>query len=721
MSTCFTKRSILARIAALAVGVAVIHGSATAQELWTDLGPAPISNGPYTGRVAAIATSRQRPDTWYVGGADGGVFKTDNAGLSWRAIGDSLPTTATGALCVHPSDDKILWVGTGEANFAHHSRYGLGIAKTIDGGVSWRMHGHAAFAGRCVSRIVVDPKQPNTLFAASTPAGGFLPAKSAARNHPLRDGAVGIHRSTDGGETWTLVGNGLPTDVAATDLVIDPLTPTTLYAAFGDIFGEARNGIYKSTDGGASWTKLSTGLPTSGIGRVSLAIAASRPARLVAILVNAASADGASASTRGVYLSDDGGATWTQRTAAGNFQSTYGWYLSVVGIDPRNPDAFLVGGLTLRRTTNAGANFSTVTPPHVDIHVIEFDAVGRLVCGNDGGVHLSSNLGTSWSARNDGLGLVQLYAGMSIDPVRTDLVWGGFQDNGSCRRVGPRTWSSVLGGDGGYTGVDATGQRVFVESQGTGNLYRSLNGGGSFSRASSGISSGDRNCFLPPFELDPNNASRMIYGTHRVYLSNDGGTSWAPISGDLTNGGTAASHGLAIAPSDGRFLYVKTNDGNVQVSEDGGGTWTRRLSGVPGWVRTTRPFAIDPNDPRHVWLAVGSFATGFMGGARLLESTDAGRTWLDRSSNLPNVPVHCVAIDVRQAPAVLYVGTDQGVFRSVDAGAIFMLFGSELPNAPVIDMRLDSANSRILVATQGRGVHVARLLARDEVPTQKTR
>ncbi|MCB9919283.1 MAG: hypothetical protein H6832_12850 [Planctomycetes bacterium] len=696
--------------------LAPVHG----QSAWTDFGPAPIANGPYTGRVAAIATSRTKADTWFVGGADGGVFRTDDAGVTWRAIGDAIPTTATGALCVHPGDDNTIWVGTGEANFAHHSRYGLGIAKTVDGGVSWVVYGSNEFAGRCIARICVDPKNPAKLFAASTPAGGFLPARSAAREHPLRNGPVGVFRSLDGGEHWTQLAGGLPTGIAATDLVIDPANPTTLYAAIGDIFGNANNGIYKTTDGGASWSKLGGGLPSGTAGRVSLAICASRPQRLVAIFVNPASSSGGSATTQGVYLTDDSGATWSAKTAAGSFQSTYGWYLSVAAIHPTAPDTCYTGGLSLRRSTNGGASFSTITPPHVDLHALEFDAAGRLVCGNDGGVHVSSNLGSSWLARNDGLGLIQLYAGMSVDPAQPDRVWGGFQDNGSCQRIGPRTWSSVLGGDGGCTAIDPSGQRVFVENQGTGNLYRSVNGGGSFSRSSSGISGSDRNCFLPPFAIDASNASRMVYGTQRIYESTNGGTSWIPISGDLTNGGTAAIHGLAIAPSDGRFVYVKTNDGNVQVTEDGGTTWNKRLMGVPGWVRTTRPFAIDPGDPRHAWLAVGAFSTSFEGGARLLETTDAGRTWLRRSATLPDTPVHCVAIDTRHSPAFVYVGTDRGVFRSVDGGEIFHHYGVDLPNVPVIDMHIDPARSRIVVATQGRGVHEARLLARDEVFARPT-
>lgn len=692
---------------ALAASLAFCVGL-DAQRAWTELGPAPITNGPYTGRVAAIAPSARDANLWYVGGADGGVWKTKDAGANWTAIGDFLPTTSTGALAVHPKDDDVLWVGTGEANFAHHSRYGLGICKTTDGGASWVTYGQREFAGRCFSRIRVDPKAPDVLYAATTHAGGFLPSKSAARMHPDANGPIGIVKSTDGGETWAQLRGGLPTTVSATDLVMDPSNSSTLYAAFGDIFGDARNGVYKSVDAGASWTKLAGGFPTTSVGRISLAIAPARAQRLLAIVVRPASASAGSASTRGVYLSDDGGTSWSSRSA-GSFQATYGWYLSVAAIHPTNSDAFFCGGLSLRRSTNGGASWASRTPPHVDIHAIEFDASGRLLCGNDGGVHISTNLGDRWTARNDGLGLIQIYAGISLDPRNADTIWAGFQDNGSCRRTSGKSWSRVLGADGGHTGVDPTGTRVFVSYQGTNNLFRSVNGG-RFSRSSSGISRSDRNCLLPPFAIDARNPLRMIYGTQRIYESVDGGTRWRAISGDLTAGSPAAINGLEIAPSDGRYLCVRTNDGRVQVSEDGGLNWALRLTGVRSWGRTTRPFAVESADPKSVWLALGSF-----GARRLVRSKDGGRSWQDRTSNLPERPVHCVALDAsRGAPSIVYVGTDVGVYRSVDDGATWGRYGDEMPNVACVDLRIDLARQRLVAGTQGRGVWQAKLLDRTQ-------
>jgi len=700
------------RLAVVACFVLASTGAGRGQD-WTELGPAPIANGPYTGRVAAIAPSTKDANRYYVGGADGGVWRTTDGGANWSPIGDRLPCTAVGALAVDPVDDRVVYAGMGEANFAHHSRYGLGIAKSTDGGASWAVYGATQLGGRCVSRLRIDPKDPRRLYASSTRAGGFLPPRAAARGHPGVNGPIGVWLSRDAGSTWQQLGNGIPTDLSATDLALDPANSSVVYAAFGDIFGDSRNGIYKSTDGGTSWGKLS-GLPTFP-GRVSIAVAPSRPQRLYAVFVRPASPDSGGAATMAAYKSDDAGLSWGQLTSAGSFQATYGWYLSVVSVRPTDPDVVLFGGLTLRVSVNAGGSFATRTPPHVDLHALEWDANGRLLCGDDGGVHRSDDLGLRWTSLNANLGLVQIYAGISLHPSQPNTIYAGFQDNGSARRTSGLSWTSFLGGDGGYTGIDPTATRVFAEVQGTGTIFRSVNNS-SFASSGSGINGGDRNCFLCPYEIDPQDGMRMLYGTQRVYLSTNGGQSWSALSPDLTGGASAAIHGLAIAPSDGRWIYVKTNDGRVQVSEDGGASWQLRRSGVPGWFRTTRPFAIHPQDPKRVWLAVGWF-----GVEQLLASDDGGRSWRSIDGNLPDVPVHCTGVDTRYGePPLVYAGTDRGVWRTVDGGKTWEQYGRGLPNVPVIDLRLDPARTRVVVATQGRGVWQSKLLPREEIHSVQT-
>jgi len=665
---------------------------------WTGLGPQPIVSGPYTGRVSDVVASRTDPNLYFCAGADGGVWRTRDGGTTWTPLTDALPTSTIGALALAPSDERIVWAGTGEANFANHSRYGLGLYRSTDGGDTWSVKGAAVFAGRCISRIVVHPTDPARLWVAVTTAGGF-PALAAARLHPQRAGPLGVFRSTDAGETWTQLSGGLPTTASATDLVIDPSQPDVLHAAIGDIFGGPENGVYRTTDGGSTWSRLGGGLPASGIGRIALARSPSNPARLFAVLVRPATAGGDGASTLGIWRTDDAGTNWTQ-AAALSFQSTYGWYLCVATVHPTSPDTVIVGGLTAHRSTNAGGAWTTITPPHVDVHAFAWDSSGRLLCGNDGGLHRSLSQGSSWQELNRGLGLVQFYAGLSLSPVDPNVVLGGLQDNGTCRRsAATQDWAQGLGGDGGWTQIHpTTPTTAFAEYQGTGSLFRSTNGGASFGiSSSSGIVTSDRNCFLPPYLIDLSNPSRMIYGTHRVYQSLNGGQSWTPLSGDLT-GGTGAIRALALAPTDPLAVYAATNDGRVLSSSDGGAQWTLRLTGNPGWPRTTRELSVHPQDARRVYLAGAAF-----GVAQVRRSTDAGASWTGLDGDLPDVPVNTVAVHARPSGTVLYAGSDDGVWRSNNEGLNWIRYGDGLPRAAVVDLIVDAARSRLVAGTQGRG------------------
>ena len=663
---------------------------------WQELGPAPIANGGYTGRISAVVCSPTAADTYYVAGADGGVWRTTDGGANWTPLTNVMPTSAMGALAMDPTDENVLYAGTGEANFANHSRYGLGLYRTADGGETWEQLAEGTFAGRCFSRIVVDPGSPNVLYAAVTHAGGF-PVAVAARGHPQTWGPLGVFKSTDHGATWTHLTNGLP-DLSATDLAIDPTSPLVLYAAIGHIFGHLGNGVYKSIDGGASWTRLSGGLPTSSVGRISLAISPSTPAVLYTIHTYACTDTGGGASTLNVYKTIDGGATWTPQNP-GNFQASYGWYLSTVMVHPTDPNTVFVGGLNLLRSTSGGGNWSYVTPPHVDMHALAWDAAGRLVVGDDGGVHRSGDLGSSWTSHNQGLGCIQFYAGLSLSPADPNYVYGGTQDNGTNYRTeDSQLWTQVFGGDGGYTAVRPDHPNyVFAEYQGSGNLYRSTNYGWNFSYSGSGISGSDRHCFLPPYTVNADNDAQMLYGTHRIYYSGDAGSSWSVRSGDLT-AGSGAIRCLVSAPSWPQTVYVVTNDGNVQVSTDFGNSWIPVLSGVPGWPRTTRQIAVHPEDDQRAILAVSNFGVD-----QLLLTEDRGAAWTPIDGDLPDIPVNTVAIAARAAGDVIYAGCDDGVYFSVNGGVNWSRLGANLPNVPVIDLIVDADNRRLVAATQGRG------------------
>ena len=667
----------------------------TYQPRWQELGPAPIENGSYAGRISALACSPIDPNRCFAAGADGGVWRTLDGGSSWTALTGDLPTTAMGALALDPSDENVLYAGTGEANYANHSRYGLGIFKTTDGGDSWTHLAESTFAGRCISRLRIDPQNGQVVYAAVTRAGGF-PELAAAKQHPGATGDLGVFKSMDGGLNWSRL-SGLP-NLSATDLVLDENNPQVLYAAIGRIFGSSQNGIYKSINAGSSWTKLAGGLPTSSVGRISLALAPSDPNRLYTLIANPSSSGGGSASTRGAYRSINGGSDWSA-IPVGDIQATYGWYLNTVLVHPTNSSTVFMGGLVLVRSTNSGSSFSNVTPPHVDVHALAFDASGRLLAGDDGGVQRSANNGSSWTSLNDGLGTIQLYAGFSSHPTNDDQFLGGMQDNGSNRRTtNSLGWTQVFGGDGGWTQIDvANPNRMFVEYQGTGNLYRSTDGGGSFSWSAGGISTSDRNCFLPPFLIDPANSNRMLYATHRIYRSLDGGSSWSVRSGDLTNG-SGAIRSLAISSADPNVVWAATNDGKLQVSTNGAATFTQVLSGLPGWPRCTREIFCHPQDASTAWLAIAAFGT-----AQIRKTTNLGASWSDLDAQLPDVPVNSVAV-IPGVPDRLFAGTDSGLYHSPDGGGRWERYGIGLPRAVVVDILLETDRDRIVVATQGRGV-----------------
>ena len=693
-----TRAHIIARAAAFVLALTV-GGAACAVE-WIELGPAPITSAGYTGRVSAIACSPTDPDRYFVAGADGGVWRSTDGGSTWTPLTDDMPTTAIGALAIDPVNENVIYAGTGEANYANHSRYGLGLYKSTDGGDTWQVLAADVFSGRCFSKIAINNQNPQRIYASITRAGGF-PELAAAKGHPGAAGALGVFRSDDGGVTWTHLTNGLPT-LSATDLAIDIANPSVLYAGIGRIFGSFDNGVYKTTDGGDSWTKLAGGLPEDDFGRVSVATAPSDSARVYALITNQSDSSGGGASMRSGYRSDDAGATWTA-LSLGNMQSSYGWYLSVIGVHPSDPDLVLMGGVTFHRSTNSGGQWSTVTPPHVDMHAVAWDAAGRMVAGDDGGVHRSSDNGSTWESLNDGLGLIQCYAGLSIrHPGGQNVYIVGLQDNGTVRRNTAGAWVDLIGGDGGWTQVNPQDElRVYGEYQGAGNLYRSTDGGTSFSYSGSGIATGDRHCFMPPYVINPDSPQRMLYATQRIYRSTNYGAAWSVVTDDLTGGGDAAIRAMAMAPTDPSTIYIASNDGRVMVTTDGLQNFDLILDNVPGWPRITRELFVHPTDPRTVYLA-----TSFFNETQIRRTTDGGQTWQALDANFPDIPVNVVAVDVRGSVPVIYVGADAGLYRSINHGASWHRYGTGLPNAPVIDLRLQLDRGELIASTQGRGIWI---------------
>ena len=668
----------------------------TELDAWTELGPAPITSGPWTGRCTAMVAQGQQAGHWLVAGASGGVWRTTDSGATWEPLTDHLPSAAIGALAVDPNNGNVVYAGTGEANFANHCLYGLGVYKTTDFGTTWTQLAESTFGGRTFSKMAVSQGDSSVIFAAISHAGGFYPLRNAAKNHPGADGPVGVFRSTDGGVTWDHLTDGVPAKPAS-DIAIDPANANIIFAAIGDVFGDDDNGIYKSTDGGATWTRLISGLPLANVGRISLAVAPSDSRRLYTIYTYPSDESGGGASLRNVYRSVDGGDSWIPMNP-GNFQATYGWYLSIVTVHPTDPDIAFVGGVELLRTINGGTNWSVVTPQHVDMHGLSWDGT-TLLSADDGGVHYTANNGSTWYPANDGLGVTQFYAGISLNSSQESWVLGGLQDNGTCRRVSGLEWAQGIGGDGGWTANHPNNPNtVLGQYQGAGNVYRSVNGGVSFSYAGTGISPSDRTAFYSPIVFDPGTHYRAVCATHRIYQSFNQGSSWSSISTDLTNGSPAAVRTLTFAPSDRMTMWAVTNDGLVKLSRDSGYHWSTVRENVVGWPRVTRELAVDPIDPGVAYLVVQHF-----GEDQVWKATEYGDTWTAIDGDLPDLPVNGVAVYRSGTLPILLVGTDNDVYVSYTDGAHWRPLDGSLPNSPVIDLVCDGALQRVVIATLGRG------------------
>jgi photosystem II stability/assembly factor-like uncharacterized protein len=697
---------------AFALLIAVAAAPPLAAQDWQELGPSPVGGGDLagtTGRVAALALSRHQADAYYAASASGGVWRSTDGGQSWSALSDYLPTTALGAIALDPRDEAIVYAGSGEANYAYHSLYGAGVYKSTDGGDSFQVLAANRFAGQAFSRLAVAPD--GTVWAAVSRAGGTAFGFEGARQHRRRNAPMGLFRSANGGKTWALIRRGLP-NLPAADVDIDPRDPRRIFVTAGDVFGNDRNGVYLSTDAGNSFREV-LGVEGSSLGRIALAIAPSDPDFVYAIASRPPGRETTGGFTPqgdvtlALFASTDGGQSWGA-TDPGNFLGDQGVYDIAIAVAPDDPRTVILGGVQLLRSTDGGMTFANITPPHVDIHDLAFDAAGRLVSAGDGGIHRSSDLGRTWETLNGGLGAVQYYAGMALSPVDPELVVVGSQDNGTHVRRPDGSWDQVFGGDGGWVAGRPEDPDVFVvQFQGAGNVFLTQDGGLTFANIRTGIAVGDRTAFQAPllFGPDTETGPTLYYATHRLWAAEDA-SGFHLRSDDLTTGAPWAIRSLATAPANADVLYATTSDGGVLVSSDRGVSWERVRDRLAGWPRIMRQVAVDPADPD-----VAAVVDGGFGGARVLLTKNRGRTWTEIGRRLPDLPIFAVAIERVDGRRHLFVGTDRGVYATGGDGKSWTRYGAALPNAPVHDLVVDVAHGRVVAATLGRGVWWSALVA----------
>jgi photosystem II stability/assembly factor-like uncharacterized protein len=680
------------------------------------------------GRIDDFAVVESNPSVFYVGTASGGIFKTTNRGTTFAPVFDDQLVSSIGDLALAPSDPQILYVGTGEPNNRQSSSWGNGVYRTLDGGKTWHHLGLADT--QHVGRVLVHPRDPGVVYVAAL---GRLWGPSRER---------GLYKTTDGGKTWTNA-KFVDEDTGFVDVAMDPESPDTLYAAsyqrrrtpFGFGGGGPGSGIWKTVDGGATWARLTKGLPEGEMGRIGLAVYLRDP-RIVYALVE-------HAKEGGVYRSEDRGDSWSKVSSTNPRPS----YYSKIRIDPNNDRRVWVLGASMYSSEDGGKTFKTdlVDKIHGDFHAMWIDPGNsdHMLLGSDGGIHLSWDRGRTWDFVNT-VPLAQFYE-VAVDYRRPYHVYGGLQDNGSWegpsrtlfrQGIANDDWLRVGGGDGFYCVPDpADPDVVYVESQ-DGNLSRldRRSGGRRVIRPEPPEGEKYRFNWNSPILVSPHDPKTVYYGGNRVFGSRDRGDTWTIVGPDLTSTdnaqrdkmtifGKAAKEllsrndgvrhfgtvtTLAESPLKAGVLWAGTDDGNLQVSRDGGTTWTNVAARVPGVPKGTYVSRVEPSRTGEGAAYVsfdGHRANDFA--PYVFFTADYGRTWKAVSGNLPAGGTVSVVREHPKAPDVLFVGTERALWVSWDRGASWTAVrGKNLPTVPVDDLLVHPREGDLVLGTHGRGTFV---------------
>ncbi|MBK9291976.1 MAG: T9SS type A sorting domain-containing protein [Bacteroidetes bacterium] len=677
---------------------ALHQSSPLRQVAWEPAGPYNIG-----GRITDIEIHASQPETIYVGAASGGIFKSTDNGQSWQHLFQQQPVISIGDLAIDPANPQIVWAGTGEANSSSFSFVGNGIYKSIDGGETWQHKGleQSAYIGR----IVVDHSNSQRIFVAAL---GNLFSPNQMR---------GIYRSIDGGDNWQRV-LFVSDSTSGVDIVQHPTNPDILYASMwermrGLTYRRSHgptSGIYKSTDGGQNWVRLTNGLPTGDTpGRIGLAIGRNNPEIVYAFIDQLINGQYVAS----VYRSINGGESWSRTNDAvvAGMNSNFGWYFGQIRTDPRNDNRFWILGVDLYRSDNGGQTFTqlagyyNINDIYVDHHALWIHPVSGLMWhGNDGGLYRSADLGASWTKINK-LPLTQFYT-IEVDYLNPQRLYGGTQDNNTVRTwTGANdNWDRILGGDGFYTLVDYTNSNtIYAESQ-WGNLYRSDNGGLSFSWIGSNWS-GERTNWSSPLIMHPTDPQTLYFGTHRVWKTTNKGQSWQAVSADLTrqlaSSGFSTISTLAISRLNPNLVLAGTDDGRVHLSTSGGLFWTEITAGLP--LRWITRLAFDPFEVNTIYATVSGFRWDEPH-PYVFKSTNLGQTWTPIQGNLPLLPVNVIVPDP-QREGWLYVGTDAGIFYTENVGQQWQSLMEGMPMVPVTDLKIHMPTYTLVAGTYGNSAY----------------
>ena len=706
---------------------------------WRSIGPAVTS-----GRVVAFAVPEgpksqigaRLGELFYVASASGGVWKTVNGGTTWEPIFDSQASASIGDIAVAPSNPSIIWVGTGEANNQRSSSWGDGVYKSENAGKTWTNMGLRK--SEHIGRVIVNPTNPQIVFVAA--AGPLWGA----------GGDRGLFRTTDGGHTWKNVKN-IDTHTGFTDVIFDPTDPDVIYAAsfqrerrpYTYVGGGPGSGLWKSIDGGDTWTKLTEGLPKVDVGRIGLDVSRSNPNIVYATIETKVTGNGASQGNTeaSVYRSDDRGASW-QKMGTG---FSYPWYMGQIRVDPTDPDRVYFMGVALQVSTDGGRTFhTTASRAHSDHHAMWIDPTDpdHIIIGCDGGVYISHDRGRTVDFVPN-LPISQYYA------IATDMrqpfyyVYGGLQDNSSWggpsqtrnrQGITNADWIRTTGGDGFYAQIDPVDPNtVYGESQG-GDIVRF------------DVRTGEQKTIKPlpdfggkpyrwnwssPMLISPHDHNTIYFGANFLFKSNTRGDAWTRLGPDLTrqlnrdslpvmgkiwprdaiarHQGTADYGNISTideSPLKQGLLYVGTDDGVISVSRNGGAAWTRyiKFPGVPDQTYVSRVVASRFNEAI-VYATLDNHRNNDFK-PYVLKSIDYGAHWTSIGGNLPaNGSVQVIREDLAE-PNLLFAGTEFGVFYTALGGGFWTQLKYNIPTVAVHDIVVHPREHDLVIGTHGRGIYI---------------
>lgn len=688
------------------------------------IGPALTS-----GRISDFAVNPKDRSQYFAAAASGGVWKTTNAGTSWTPVFDNEGSYSIGCLAMDPNNPNVIWVGTGENNSQRSVSYGDGIYRSDDGGKSWKNVGLKT--SEHIGKILIDPSNSNVVYAASQ---GPLWGPGGER---------GLYKSTDNGVSWKAV-LSISENTGINDMAFDPTNPDVIYASsyqrrrhvYTVIDGGPESAIYKSTDAGATWNKLSAGLPASDMGKIGLAVSPVNPETVYAV-IEAAKGKG------GFFRSTDKGATWEKRSG---YVSGSAQYYNEIYADPKDPDRVYAMDTYLMVTDDGGKTFRQLGErfKHVDNHAMWIDPnnTNYYLVGCDGGIYESFDRGQMWNYKSN-LPVTQFYRVTVDNTLPFYYVYGGTQDNFSLGGPSATTnisgipnsdWYVTQGGDGFYSRVDPEDpSTVYSESQ-YGGLVRYDKKTGEIMGIKPVEAKGEdalRWNWDAPLIISPHSHTRLYFAANKLFRSDDRGNSWKEISGDLSRqldrnklpvmgkiwgidavakNASTSFFGNIVALSESPvkegLIYAGTDDGLINVTENAGGSW-KKIEKFPGVPEMTYVSCIltSQHDQNNVYASFDNHKNADFK-PYILKSTDGGNTWKEIKGNLPERgTVYTIAED-HVNPNLLFAGTEFGVFFTTDGGEKWIQLKGGLPTIAVKDMAIQKRENDLVLATFGRGFYI---------------